>query len=344
MRKTWKLGVVLGLAILAVGCFETKQDCSLNPDGSGKVTYEITMQDMSAMMAAMTGAGGEGGAPPQVDVKSAVRQILDQSGGVDAWKDVTFSKTEDNRIKFKGTAYFKSIEKLKLHPAGGTHITFAKDDKGGLVLTLQGDDKDKPEVKAPAQMTEDQIAAKIKEGRARFVQTKAMMAVFMNTLKIDITFHVPGTVAEASCFKKGDGGTLQLVIDGAKMLEAMDKVAADEAIMRELVTAGESLEGGPRTALIMNEKIFGEKAPVRARMTGDLKPLFDYKAEMEPAKKDYPEMLKRLGLDQVKVQTPSDFGPDSLPGGGKPRGEGEPVRKGDAKPEPAAKPAGGGTI
>jgi hypothetical protein len=124
----------------------------------------------------------------------------------------------------------------------------------------------------------------------------------------------------------------------------MDKVAGDDAIMREIVTAGESIEGGPRTDLIMHEKVFGERAPVRARMTGDLKPLFDYKTEMEAAKKDYPEMLKRLGLDQVKVQTPSDFAPDALPGGGKTRGQGAPAGKGDAKPEPAAKPAGGGTI
>jgi hypothetical protein len=52
MRKTWKWGAVLGLGLLAVGCFETKQDYTLNPDGSGKVTYEVAMQDMSAMMGA----------------------------------------------------------------------------------------------------------------------------------------------------------------------------------------------------------------------------------------------------------------------------------------------------
>ena len=343
MKKTWKLAAVVGLAMLAVGCFETKQDCSINPDGSGKVIYEITMQDMSAMMGAMSGAAAQGATPPEPDIKPTVRQILDQSGGVDAWKDVSFSKADDGRIKFKGTAYFPSIEKLKFHQGGGSHITFAKDDKGGLVLQFEGDAKDKAEVKVPAQMTEDQIAAKIKEGRAKYAQMKPMMAMILSTMKIDITFHVPGTIAESTCFKKGDGGTLQVVIEGAKMLEVMDKVAADDAIMREIVTAGETLEGGPRTTLIMNEKLFGERAAVRARMTGDFKPLFDYKTEMEAAKKDYPEMLKRLGLDQVKVRTPSDFSPDALPGGGKQRGEGEPVHKGDAKPEPA-KPAGSGTI
>ena len=75
MLRTAKLGAVLGLAILAVGCFETKQDYSLNPDGSGRVTYELTMQDMSAMIgAAMGGAGGAGEAPPQPDIKQSARR------------------------------------------------------------------------------------------------------------------------------------------------------------------------------------------------------------------------------------------------------------------------------
>ena len=112
-------------------------------------------------------------------------------------------------------------------------------------------------------MTEDEIAAKIKEGRAKYTQMKPMMTMIMSTMKMDITFHVPGTVAESSCFKKGEGGSLQILIEGAKLLETMDKVAADNAILREIVTAGESIsDGGPRTSLIMNEKMFGEKAPV----------------------------------------------------------------------------------
>ena len=78
-------------------------------------------------------------------------------------------------------------------------------------------------------------------------------------------------------------------------------------------------------------------------MTGDLKPLFDYKAEMEAAKKDYPEMLKKLGLDQVKVQTPGDFGRMPCRAAARRAAGTPPAGKDDAKPAPA-KPAGGGTI
>ena len=255
MRTSLKLGVLACLAILAVGCFETKHDYSLNPDGSGRVTYEITMQDMSAMMGAAMGlAGGAASAASarHQAVRAAIPRPVRRRRRLE---DVSFSKAEDGRIKFKGTAYFKSIEKLKLHPAAGSAISFAKDDKGGLVLNLEGDKKDKAEIKVPAQMTEDEMAAKIKDGRAKYAQMKPMMTMIMSTMKMDITFHVPGTVAESTCFKKGEGGSLQILIEGAKLLETMDKVAADDAILREIVTAGESLsDGGPRTSLIMNEK------------------------------------------------------------------------------------------
>ena len=64
---------------------------------------------------------------------------------------------------------------------------------------------------------------------------------------------------------------------------------------------------------------------------------------MEAAKKDYPEMLKKLGLDQVEVQTPSDFCRMPCRAAAR-RGDTAPEGKGETKPAPAAKPSGGGTI
>ena len=57
---------------------------------------------------------------------------------------------------------------------------------------------------------------------------------------------------------------------------------------------------------VMMEKVFGTRGPLTARVTGDLKPAFDYAKEVKAAKDAYPAMIKKLGLDNV----PADSGPD----------------------------------
>jgi tetratricopeptide (TPR) repeat protein len=47
----------------------------------------------------------------------------------------------------------------------------------------------------------------------------------------------------------------------------------------------------------MNEKLFGEKSPVRVVVAAGVDNLFDYETEMTDAKEDYNDMLEKLGLD-----------------------------------------------
>jgi hypothetical protein len=269
-------------------------------------------------------------APPasEEQIRQTVRQVVSQSRGVEAWKDVSFGRAEDGRIRFKGTAYFKDLAAFQVNPGGPSHMTLAKDDKGGLVLDLGMEKgKEKGSGAAPPQLTEEEITKRIADHRARWQQQRPMMAMVLGTMKMDLRFRLPGTPAEVTNFAKGDDGTLRLLFEGPKLLEGMDQLTANDAAMHEIVAAGESLgEGGPKAALLMNEKMFGSKESPRARVTGDLKPLFDYKAEMEAAKAAQPEMMKKLGLDQPPAppamppdfpkETPPTNPPATQPGGG----------------------------
>jgi len=304
------------LAALAMGCFETKQEYTINPDGSGKVACELAMQDMAAAMTP--------DAPPASEdqIRQTARQIVSQSRGIEAWKDVSFGRAEDGRIRFKGTAYFKDLSAFRVSQGGPSGMTLTKDDKGGLVLALEegkGKEKEKGSGEAPPQLTEEEITKRIADHRARWQQQRPMLAMVLGTMKMDLRFRLPGTLAEVTNFAKGDDGTLRLLFEGPKLLEGMDQLTANDAAMHEIVAAGESLgEGGPKAGLLMNEKMFGSKESPRVRMTGDLKPLFDYKAEMEAAKAVQPEMMKKLGLDQPPAEPamPPDFLQGTPPGGG----------------------------
>ncbi len=130
MGKFSRILLIIGFATI-VGCIETKDEFTVNPDGSGKVIHELTFPAMNLEAGFQTmggGAPGEmgGGKPPSemaggkpsdpnAQLKNSVREILSKSSGVDAWKDVSYKITDDGRMYFKGTAYFPDINSLSIH-------------------------------------------------------------------------------------------------------------------------------------------------------------------------------------------------------------------------------------
>jgi len=269
---------------MAVGCFESKQDYTLNPDGSGKVVCEVIFQKMSDKP------------PSDADLQNFLRQSLGRCCGVDAWKDLAIVREADGHIRFQGTAYFKDLAALKIEPGGLESPVMAKDEKGNLVLTMGG----KEEAAAPVTLSEEEIAERIAAGRAAYQEGRPMMQALLEATKTSFRFQLPAKAEEVVNLEKEEGNErgARLVIDGAKLVEAMDRLAADNAAMRELVAAGETLrDGGPVTSKLLNEKLFGRKDVMWVRMGGEAKPQFDYAAEVEAAKAGEAEMMKRLGLD-----------------------------------------------
>lgn len=297
---------VLAAAVLLAGCLEVKQDYTLNPDCSGKVIVDLLAQEMPINV-------GQADAPdPEVLAKQTVRRMLDGADGVDAWADVAYNRTDDGRTHFKGTAYFKDLSKLKLSIAGLMGATLSKDDKGGLTLLIDGG----PEAAraAPPKLTQEETDRRIKAQRERFKQMRPMMEMFFAKARVEMSFRLPAAPADVSNLRKDPDGTLRFVLDGGKALQVIDQLMADDEYVRERAAAGP--EAGKNTAWLneaLNEKLFGSRAPVRARVTGDLKPLFDYAAEVKAAKDACPKMMERLGLPSAPAAPPA-----AEPGGKEP--------------------------
>ena len=284
----------LAVAALALGCcVEATEVITVNPDGSGKIQIDETMATPPNF-----GPGGPGGAKPDPDklAKTAVGQTL-ANKAIEAWSDVSYEVLNDGRIHVKATGYFKDVTKLGVLPGqppqADQGFRWSKNDKGGMDLVLK---TDKAPATAPAsqpKLTDEQVSAKVKEAKMQYQQMKPMMAMMLGTLKIDMTFVLPGKLQEVNNFKKTDKG-VQLVIEGKKMLEVMDKSMTDDKALEALVRAGKKADDQPEN---FNEMMFGSKGEIMARVGGDLKPVFDYAAEMGKAKAGQDEMLKKLGVE-----------------------------------------------
>jgi hypothetical protein len=318
MRKVWLIGVALAVAAVVAGCIETKQDCTLNPDGSGKAVIEVAVADMSMMMAPPDPSAPD----PELALKQFAKGVLDKGEGVETWSDVSFGRTEDGRMRFKGTAYFKDFSQMKTQSGAAESVTFAKDDKGGMVLAMHRKGEAPPEAGAPpaappVPLTPEAAEARIKTERMKYQQMRPMLEMMLGKMKVEMAFRLPGAVAEVSGFQKAPDGTVQFAMDGAKFLQVMDELMADEAQLKQALQSGEGVSGGgPKMERLVMEKLFGSADPPRARVIGDLRPLFDYEAEVKAAKDAYPAMIERLGLDKVPAAPagpPPGFG---IPGTG----------------------------
>jgi hypothetical protein len=288
-------------ALIFAGCMEETNRYVLNPDGSGKVVHTAVMTPMN-----LDFGGTE--KSPEAKMRSFIRGELEQCEGIEAWADVSGEVLEDGRTRFVGTAYFKNIAKVKFHNSGSSNNaldapTLVTHDNGTLTLSIKSREGAKPG--APVEMSDEEIAAKIKEERTQFQAMKPMLAGFVAGLKSTTTLTLPGEVTSVSNFKTADDGTLSISLEGAKLIEVMEAMVADDEMMRNMILAGRSIKGeGPAMGEAMNEKLFGEKGPISITFTAG-EAQFDYAAEVEAAHAATEAMLEKLGLGGMVVAAPA---------------------------------------
>ncbi len=295
------LGGVTALGFLS-GCFETKQEFTLNPDGSGKVVHSSTFQTMD-----ITGAGKR---DAEKQAKAAVAEVLTKAKGVDAWRDVSHEILDDGRIAFKGTAYFRNLSDLDIPNQTMLEFDWVRDgDTGTLSLRAKEKREGKKSAKAADEnLTPQQAAAKIKEGRAKYQQMKPMMAMIMGAMKHEAVFHLPGKTGKASAFQKDGAGGLSLSFNGAKMLDAMEALINDDTWMARNSGVMDP-EAGPPMDEEMSKLLFGEKGPVQATVTGlGDAGAFDYEAEVAVAREEFAALQQQLGTGPVAAAAPAQSG------------------------------------
>ncbi len=305
-RPRWTLvPSALALAVaLAAGCVETKQDYAINPDGSGKVDFSLVF--IPGQIGRLE--------DPQLVLLRSVREVLETSRGVEAWKDVTFEHRRDGRIWFKGTAYFPRLAGLKLHLMKQGGLVWHASSPDGPYLELRDPNPPTGIARPVRDMTDEAVAAEVAAQRAAWAQKKTLMAPYIASFDIQVSCRLPGRVGTVSGFEITGRDRVRIAFDGEAMFRAMDALVADDAFMERAVRAGENvLQAGPGVSRIINQRVFGLEGPATAEVEGHPEPVFNYAAEVKEAKAAEPAMRKRLGLGAPAE--PEDAAPARTPKG-----------------------------
>lgn len=284
MRQVRPLAI-LGLLTLALAaCIETKQDVYVNPDGSGKVTF-----DMNTAPPISFGSGGESLPDSNTLARKAVGEILEKSKGVEAWSDVSYKILPTGRIQLHATAYFKNINDLKIDPTPAFNwdstkqsLTLAPPPK-----TTQPGEAEKPATK-PAQPV-DNLAA-----RMQYQQGRPMIMAMLSNMKINLTYHLPGAVDNSAVMTRSAPDAVTLDFEGDKLLAGMDKLMTDDKFLAEQGSNKITFDKDPSLAVLAT---YGTRQLPTAHVAGTLKPNFDYAAEVSKAKAAEAEMFKKLNIN-----------------------------------------------
>ncbi|RKY10666.1 MAG: hypothetical protein DRP65_06245 [Planctomycetota bacterium] len=318
MASKFVIKLIFGLLIVSmvgiVGCIEEEREFTLNADGSGKVVYDVIFTPVDFNL-------DDDESDSQKELKAAVEKILKECKGVDTWKDISYEMTDDGRAHFIGTAFFNDINSLDIRSGGFNYnekIYFMREGTGQIAIEIRKDSDSKEEGKKAdtVELSEVELATKVKEAKFQYNKAKPMMLSMIGTLKKDTVFHLPGRIKEISNFTRLDDTSCRLILDGAKMIEALDKMMADDDWLKQQIRAGKHpMQDGPGDDLVANEMAYGEKAPVRVVAEAGDKILFDYKAEVAEAKKNYGRMVKKLGFDETSpLAIPVVSGTPTAPG------------------------------
>lgn len=295
MKKFCLFISMLCLIFVLSGCYKLNERLVLNPDGSGKAIIDATITP--SMSLNFTGKNTGGGADPATTIKETVRSILQKSSGVDVWDNVSYNWTDEGKIRFSGTAYFKDVNVFSVYNLDTASPTFTT-EQGKLVFQMGKPPKDvkgKEGITAPP-LSEKEMANAILNKKSEYQQMKPFLAAVLTDLKIDKTIVLPGTVERTTNLQKTGGNEVRFVLDGSKMSAALEELTKSEEFWRKIVTSdsGESQSFAMDDAEL-NEKLFGEKGPVSAVVSGPVKPQFDYASESAAARKSYENVLRQLG-------------------------------------------------
>ena len=279
---------LLSMFAFIIGCYETTTQYIVNPDGSGKVIVEVK----AASIDMGVGTGKSNGA------KDLAKDVIKKSTGIDTWKDVEVKILDDGKNYFKGTGYFPDLNKVKFKNISmADSIQFYKDAQNRLVLKIGGEKETAGGTASNKSMTQEELDKAIKEQKAGYQQMKPMLGAFLATMRTDMTFQLPGTIEKTTNMKKDKDGRVSVSFEGQKLMDALDKLMADEMWVKQQAMAGAKMKDSPPSGDDLNEKIFGEKGPVRAIAKGKFLAFFDYQQEKAAAEKNYDAIIAALGIE-----------------------------------------------
>ena len=292
--------MLLCLAAALSGCFERTLVYTLNPDGSGKVVFDLTEPPPSPIGLGRTSASTQpdanlGQTTPSLS-QDALKQFFEAARGVEAWSDLSCEILDGGGKRVRGTAYFPDVGRL--HLWGHNTVRLVRDNDGNMLLEMDPDFIAREMFAKGAELprpdiTKEQLEKEIKTAREKYAeQREAETTKLMLLFKMDITFVLPGKIGRADGFEKAGDSNARLVFDGKKYLDGVDAYMADDEALAGTIKTGKY----PSDFLSM--KWFGTKDfAFNVQISGQVRPVFDYKAERDKAVAGMPALFEKLKIE-----------------------------------------------
>lgn len=289
------------LMFILAGCLQSRHEFSLNPDGAGKVIYEISypLEDFIS----------DEEKSIKVQAIEEVDKILKSSKGIEVWKDVYYEITDEGKFYFKGTAYFTNISTVEIGGSirGNTWETqFNRLPNGYLEIVFPQKDDPKKEIpQPPKKLSKKELKEKTKISIAKFKQSMPLLESFLKDYRLEKIFHLPGKISEISTFKKLSSQTVNIVYSGDKILNVIKEVINNETLWKDFIDKGYDMKDGPPDSYISGQ-ILGSNLPPRVLVAPETNQLFNYPKEVAEARKLYSHMRQKLGLSkEIKLYPPA---------------------------------------
>lgn len=329
----------LAFALLALGCLLCCSGCVtgswefyVNGDGSGKVTLKAELsQEMLQYLQVSSQAGpddyGMGMMNQQPVVYGTKKEagkgaylFLNSLSGFEAWKDIDWSIDEiDKSLTVTATGYFKDVAVVS--PFGmasqmrgpGPRLEKTKDGHIKLMIDMSHvikRDEEEPEGPKPREVDPEQLKELVKTVKGQFEQWQndPEAEQQMAGLDVSLTLHTAGGITSVSYFKKVDDKTARMTLKGADLKKLILEASKKEGFFESMARAQMSEGMSPETF----KELFGFDRIEAVGTLGEAA-LFDYKAEVAPARKTWatfaeenkpklPEPLKKgEGFETVAV-------------------------------------------
>lgn len=235
-----------------------------------------------------------------------VRSELQGAEGVDAWADVTCAP-EGDELVFEATAWFPDAAALRFH-CQGFHCNVLdfevrRGDDGEVEVATRRDEQrmfEPPPARGGDAATRAWLAAE----RQKLEMARGFLASIFEGLDCSAVLRLPGELAEPVAGERLDANSAQFTFAGRSLVEVVDRLLRDDALMLELARAGDVT---PDRAL----QRLGVTAAVALRTRGGAADTFDYDAEVAAAR----------AAAGALVGTPQELPPTAVLGGplGNPR-------------------------
>ena len=222
------------ILVLCSACYQSNETYTLNPDGSGKVQFDILLVNPSLGM-------DNENLPLDQKLQQSVSSFLSQSKGVEAWKDVSFRWNEDGRTHIQGVAYFRELETLSLgNQTIGLSPVFSKEANGTGILKIQWKKNEDKLSKSQQKrtLTEEEIQKELFEAKVDYMQKKIPFSLAFASMVKDATFYMPGKIQSATNFIPLNDNQVSFHWNGEKFFKQVDAIYNNETLLRNLIRQG----------------------------------------------------------------------------------------------------------